>query len=88
MKSCTVCADLQMLSPTLNSGDWNGLDAHTGCRAPEFQKKTYGSENISWKTSGEATQEVDRCCVPGPKGAAGCQKTRGGKLRIGRVGGV
>jgi hypothetical protein len=74
MKSCTVCIDLQMLSPTLNSGDWNGLDMYTRSRAPEFQKKNYGRENIRRKTSGEATQEVDRCCVPGREGAAGCQK--------------
>jgi hypothetical protein len=73
MKNCTVCIDLQMSSPTLNSGDWNGLDMNTGCRVPEFQK-TYGRENIRRKTSGEATQEVDKCCVPGREGAAGCQK--------------
>jgi hypothetical protein len=36
-------------------------------------KKSYGRE-IRWKTSGEATQEVDRCCAPGREGAAGCQK--------------
>jgi hypothetical protein len=35
MKSCTVCIDLQMLSPTLNSGDWNGLVI---CTVPELKK--------------------------------------------------
>jgi hypothetical protein len=39
--SAIMKIDLQMLSPTLNSGDWNGLDMYTRCRAPEF-KKTYG----------------------------------------------
>jgi hypothetical protein len=66
-----------MLSPTLNSGDWNELDVYTGCRDPEFQK-TYGRANIRWKTSGEATQEVDRCCVPGREGAGGYQKMEAG----------
>jgi hypothetical protein len=28
-----------MLSPTLNSGGWDGLDTYTGCRAPELKKK-------------------------------------------------
>jgi hypothetical protein len=37
--SCAVCTDLQMLSPTLNTGHWNRLDMYTGCRAPEFLKK-------------------------------------------------
>jgi hypothetical protein len=78
MKSCTVCIDLQMLSLTLNSGDWKGLDMYTRCRAPEFLKKTYERENIRWKTSGGATQEVDRCCMPGCEGAAGCQKMKAG----------
>jgi nucleoid-associated protein YgaU len=41
-------------------------------------KKTYGKENIRWKTIGEATQEVDRCCTPGREGAAGCQKMEAG----------
>jgi hypothetical protein len=48
---------------------------YTGYRAPELkQNQTFGRENIRWKTSGEARQEVDRCCVPGHEGAAGCQK--------------
>jgi hypothetical protein len=38
IKSCTVCIDLQMSSPTLNSGEWNGLDMYTGCRTPELKK--------------------------------------------------
>jgi hypothetical protein len=52
-----VCIDLQISSSPLNSGDWNGLGMYTGCRVPEFQK-TYGRENIRWKTSGEATQDA------------------------------
>jgi hypothetical protein len=42
------------------------------------RKKTYGNENIRWKTIGEATQEVDRCCTPGREVAAGCQKMEAG----------
>jgi hypothetical protein len=77
MKSCTVFMDLQMSSPTLNSEDWNGQDMYTVCRAPEF-KKTYGRENIRWKTGGEATQEVAGCCVPGRKGVTECQEMEAG----------
>jgi hypothetical protein len=35
-------------------------------------------ENIRRKTRGEGAQEVDRCCVPGREGAAGCQKMEAG----------
>jgi hypothetical protein len=46
-------------------------------QSSRIKKKTYGTENITWKTSGEASQ-VDRCCVPGREGAAGCQKMEAG----------
>jgi hypothetical protein len=43
------------------------VNPHFGHVHAELQnsKKTYGRENIRWKTSGEATQEMDRCCVLG-----------------------
>jgi hypothetical protein len=44
MKNCTVCIDLQMSSPTLNSGDWNGLDMYTGRRVPDFQRNLWKGE--------------------------------------------
>jgi hypothetical protein len=47
-------------------------------QSSRIQKKTYGRANIRWKTSGEATQEVDRCCVPGREGAGGYQKVEAG----------
>jgi hypothetical protein len=28
----------------INSGDWNGLDMYTGCRAPEFQENLWKGE--------------------------------------------
>jgi hypothetical protein len=47
-------------------------------QSSRIKKIIFGRENIRWRTSGEARQEVDRCCVPGREGAAGCQKMEEG----------
>jgi hypothetical protein len=59
MKSCTVCSiDLQMLSPTLNSGDWNGLDMYTRCRTPEFKKKLMEGIILGGRPVGRAREQL------------------------------
>lgn len=76
-----LCINLQKSSPTLNPRELNGLGMYTGCRAPESpppKKKCCGKENIRWKNSGEATQEVNRCCAPGREGETGWQKMEAG----------
>jgi hypothetical protein len=72
----------KIFGPVCINGSWRlsyneELYMYTGCRDPEL-KKNNGRENIRWKTSGEAMQEVYTCCVPGHEGAAGCQKMEAG----------
>jgi hypothetical protein len=56
--------------------EWAG-HVYTRCRAPEFQK-AYARESIRWRASGKTTQKMNRYCVPGCEGAAGCQNIEAG----------
>jgi hypothetical protein len=63
MKSGTVYIDLQMLSPTLNSGDWNGLDMYTVCRAPELKKKLMEGRILGGRPEGRPRRRwIDAVC--------------------------
>jgi hypothetical protein len=52
-----------MLSPTLSSGDWNGLDMYTGCRVPELKKKLMEGRILRGRPVGKPHKRwIDAVC--------------------------
>jgi hypothetical protein len=52
-----------MSSPTLNSGDWNGLDMYAGCRAPELKKNLMKGRRLGGRPVGRPRRRwIDAVC--------------------------